>query len=51
MDFEVEHVDMILMCFVYFSSRHPLPPFCTFFTPAQNLATFGPDDRVLHGST
>ena len=40
-----------LMCFVYFLSSHPLAPFCTFFIPSENLATFGPDDRVLHGNT
>ena len=50
-DDEAENCWLSAMHFVYMSNSHPLALCLTFFSPSQNLATFGPDNRVLHGST
>ncbi len=50
-DDEIEICWLSVMHFVYLSYSHPLALCHTFFTHSQNLATFGPDERVLHGST
>ncbi len=50
-DDEAENCRLSVMRFVYLSNSHPLTPCRPFLTPSHNLATFGLDDRVLHGST
>ncbi len=47
---EAENCWLLSMHFVSLSSSYPLALCLAFFTPSQNLATFGPDDTVLHDS-